>query len=82
MNKVLVTGANGFIGKILLAELIAAGFDAKGAVRSSASISGQSAAIAVGDINAGTSWQDALQGVDVVVHLAARVHVMKETVLD
>lgn len=82
MNKVLVTGANGFIGKILLAELIAAGFDVKGTVRSSASLAGQSAAVVVGDINAGTSWQDALQGVDVVVHLAARVHVMKETVLD
>jgi nucleoside-diphosphate-sugar epimerase len=82
MSKVLVTGANGFIGKILLAELIAAGFDVKGAVRSSVSCTDQSAAVAVGDINAGTSWQEALQGVDVVVHLAARVHVMKETVAD
>lgn len=82
MNRVLVTGANGFIGKALLAELIAAGFDAKGTVRSSVSCADQSAAMVIGDINASTVWQDALLGVDVVVHLAARVHVMKETVAD
>lgn len=82
MNKVLVTGANGFIGKALSAELIAAGFDVKGTVRSAASRAKQSADIIVGDINARTLWQDALQDVDVVAHLAARVHVMKETVVD
>lgn len=77
MNKVLVTGANGFIGKALSAELVAAGFEVAGAVRSA-----PSAGEAVGDINAETVWRDALQGIDVVVHLAARVHVMKETVAD
>ena len=82
MTKVLITGANGFVGKALSAALIAAGFDVTGAVRSAASRSGQIAHHAVGDINASTAWQDALQAVDVVIHLAARAHVMKETAAD
>ena len=36
----------------------------------------------VGDINPYTNWTDALVGVDVVIHLAARVHVMKDVALD
>ncbi len=37
---------------------------------------------AIGDINANTQWQSALKGVDCVIHLAARVHVMQETESD
>ena len=33
----------------------------------------------VGDIDAATDWEAALRGVDVVVHLAARVHQMRES---
>ena len=36
----------------------------------------------MGNIDAHTQWQAALDGVDVVVHLAARVHVMHETDAD
>jgi nucleoside-diphosphate-sugar epimerase len=36
----------------------------------------------VGDINPHTNWTDALDGVDVVIHLAARVHVMNDVSLD
>ncbi len=36
----------------------------------------------VGDINPYTNWSNALIGVDVVIHLAARVHVMKDVALD
>ena len=36
----------------------------------------------VGDINATTKWSDALHGIDAVVHLAARVHVMHDTAFD
>lgn len=34
--------------------------------------------VIVGEITGGTNWGDALNRVDVVVHLAARVHVMHE----
>ena len=36
----------------------------------------------VGDINPHTNWTDALVGVDVVIHLAARVHIMNDVALD
>ena len=38
--------------------------------------------VAVGDIATATDWQLALSGIDIVVHLAARVHVMRETAID
>jgi nucleoside-diphosphate-sugar epimerase len=38
--------------------------------------------VAIGDIGAATSWAEAVAGCDVVVHLAARVHVMHETAAD
>lgn len=34
--------------------------------------------VRVGEINGQTDWTEALQGVEVVVHLAARAHVLKE----
>lgn len=33
----------------------------------------------MGDINANTNWETALNDVDTIVHLAARVHVMNDT---
>ncbi len=36
----------------------------------------------VGDINGLTDWAEALESVDVVVHLAARVHIMDDTAQD
>ncbi len=78
MNTVLVTGADGFIGTALCKELVAADFDVRSAVRTVLPPA-PACAIPVGDINAETRWHNALTGVDVVVHLAARVHVMEET---
>jgi nucleoside-diphosphate-sugar epimerase len=38
--------------------------------------------VTVGEIDGDTDWMHALRGVDVVVHTAARVHVMKENAAD
>jgi nucleoside-diphosphate-sugar epimerase len=38
--------------------------------------------VAVGDLSADTDWSAALEGVDTVVHCAARAHVLKETAAD
>lgn len=35
--------------------------------------------VKIGNIDAETNWSSALQGIDAVVHLAARVHVMKDS---
>ncbi len=76
--RVLITGANGFLGTAL-AQHLAGRFALVLAVRSEASVlSGQGAVVAVGDIDAATDWSQALAGVGTVVHCAARAHVMNE----
>jgi nucleoside-diphosphate-sugar epimerase len=77
--KVLVTGASGFVGKALCAEAIARGLNARGVARSKINLSDS---VEIGDINSSTNWQATLQGCDVVVHLAARVHVIDELAQD
>jgi nucleoside-diphosphate-sugar epimerase len=79
--KVLVTGANGFVGSAVCRALLAAGMEVAGAVRGGA-VPGGVARRVVGDIGPGTDWRGALEGIDVVVHCAARVHVMRERAAD
>jgi nucleoside-diphosphate-sugar epimerase len=73
--RVLVTGASGFIGEALCTKLADAGYDIIRATRQQASGTN---AVDVGDIGPDTDWNASLQGMDTVVHLAARVHVMRD----
>lgn len=75
---VLVTGAAGFVGTALCKQLRSRGFKVTGAVRTEAK-SGQ---FNVGDLSCSTDWRTALAGCDVVIHLAARVHVMSDAEAD
>ena len=75
--KVLVTGASGFVGlsvvkalKLANAYVVAAGRDL--------SASEADETVSIPDYCAQDVWQTPLSGCDVVIHLAARVHVMKE----
>jgi nucleoside-diphosphate-sugar epimerase len=86
--RLLVTGARGFIGQALI-NIFAARLPQQGGsfvravvrqVTASAVPSVQYACL--GDLNGQTRWQEALVGMTTVVHLAARVHVMKEDVVD
>jgi nucleoside-diphosphate-sugar epimerase len=76
--RVLVTGANGFIGGALLTSLEDGGATkVRGAVRGSSAIpAGPSNLVSVGDLAGDPDWRVALSGVDIVVHTAARVHMM------
>lgn len=78
-DKILVTGANGFLGSALV-EYLTGRFALAAAVRSveSAGPAGQENTVAVGNIDANTDWSVALAGVDAVVHCAARAHVMQD----
>ncbi len=84
MTKVLITGVNGFVGKTLSDELVIKGFNVNGTVRSVMSVDfpGAITKFVIKDIDSKTDWQNALEGVDMVIHLAARVHVMKDTAID
>lgn len=79
--NVLVTGANGFVGVPLCRQLSQSGMRVRGAVRSAAA-GVDCEAVVIGDIDAQTQWHDALAGIEVVIHLAARVHVMRDTAVD
>lgn len=80
--NILVTGANGFVGKLLCAELLTHGYDVSAFMRSKVvSIKNVKRTI-IGAIDSGTNWSDALHEVDIVIHLAARVHVMNDTASD
>lgn len=74
--KLLVTGAGGFIGRAVCAELAKHGGRVIPAVRSPRGLQNE---IVTGDIGPHTDWTAALDGADAVVHLAARVHVMRDT---
>ena len=78
-KKILVTGANGFVGRALCVEAVVRGMQVRGGVRHQCDLPTGVERFIVGEINENTNWQGALNGCDVVVHLAARVHVMRES---
>lgn len=85
MKNVLVTGANGLIGNALCRRLLAKGWHVRGAIRfpsKKAALPLGVDTVEIGSIGPSTEWEPALEGIDTVVHLAARVHVMKAGTAD
>jgi nucleoside-diphosphate-sugar epimerase len=71
--KILVTGANGFLGKFLIKHLANYSHEIISVNRVSSTDQ-----LTIGDIDGNTSWTDFLKDCDVVIHLAARVHQMND----
>ncbi len=81
--KVLVTGSTGFLGRALMARLRErCATTAIGSVRRLIVGAEQRGFVQVGDLAIDTSWSDALPGVRVVIHVAARAHIMKDEMAD
>lgn len=78
----LITGANGFVGQRLCDEALSRGWRVRGAVRALCSLAEGVEAVTVGSIEGDTDWTAALRQIEVVIHLAARVHVMQNDALD
>ena len=80
--KVLVTGANGLVGRSLCVSLVDRRMAVRAAVRSATSVLPEIECVLVGAVNGSTDWRAALLDVQIVVHLAARVHVMHDQSAD
>ena len=82
--NVLLTGATGFVGRAIAANLSAGErFRICAAVRQDSVKFPQALRLVrVGEIDDSTQWDAALAGNDVVIHSAARAHIMKDSVAD
>lgn len=82
-KRVLLTGATGFVGRSIQKRLIADGnYKLTIAIRREVEVPYGARIFKMADLTAETDWSDALQTVDIVIHAAARAHVMKSEELD
>lgn len=83
--RVLLTGATGFVGRPVLARLAASGdLEPVAAIRGHAlpDCPSRATTVRIAALSADTDWSQALDQVQVVIHSAARVHVMNDTESD
>jgi nucleoside-diphosphate-sugar epimerase len=78
----LLTGASGFLGQAVLRAAKQRGVRVRPVFRSLASVNEHPEAVLLPSLDGQACWSQALQGVDVVIHAAARAHVMREDALD
>jgi len=77
-SSLLITGATGFVGSRLHEAAVRENIWVRRALRRRNGIDG----VVVGDLGPCNDWSDALEGVEVVVHLAARVHIAADAAVD
>jgi nucleoside-diphosphate-sugar epimerase len=83
--RICVTGASGFVGQALCAELLRQGRPVRSALRQRGgrpALPQGGEAVVVNTLDAATDWSAALADCSAVVHLAARVHVMRDEASD
>jgi nucleoside-diphosphate-sugar epimerase len=90
-NKIiLITGINGFIGKALAKTLSNYGFEVRGTVRSDSAFQSMTEFINqfhlkkislynLGELTHKTEWSKVLGNIDIIIHCAARAHILQET---
>lgn len=72
--RILITGANGFVGSSLLKYLKDKGFFVRGTVRKPKLQKKDSNLLVIPSLDGETDWTDALHSCDTVIHLAAQAH--------
>jgi len=75
---ILVTGASGFVGSSLVRAMMARGMPVRAASRSTGVVTLPGGWCSVDNLGGDNDWRHALDGIEAVVHCAARVHVMHE----
>jgi len=83
--KYLVTGATGFIGHFLCERLLADGQQVRGTLLESEAPSSLVEGVEpvfIQPLGPDSNWREALAGIETIIHLAARVHIMADTSTD
>lgn len=80
--KILVTGAGGFVGDALCRRLVASGHGVIGVFRENPAPASWMESRIVGDLQNIADFAGVVEGAEAIVHLAARVHQMRETASD
>jgi UDP-glucose 4-epimerase len=73
-KRILVTGASGFIGRQLVPALLRAGYTVRAATRRQVSFPDSVEVALVPDLKNPIDWNQILQGVDIIIHLAGSAH--------
>lgn len=80
--NILITGATGFVGKKLIEKSKKnKNLNFTAVIRKDVAIDNVKCEI-ISDINSSTQWDNVINNIDVIVHTAARVHVMNDTSSD
>lgn len=80
--NILITGANGLVGRSACTRALAAGMRVRGATRRALPLPSGVHAVVVPGLGSPAGWAAGLAGCEAVLHAAARVHVMSESVSD
>lgn len=77
-KRILVTGANGFVGKHLTKKLIENNYEVIASSRKKLKILGLKDEFLINTLDENVDWSQALDGCSTIIHLAARAHITNE----
>ena len=80
--KVLITGAGGFVGQRVVAKATSLNYAVCATSRLHQKFPSGISTIGVGSIDESTNWRCALIGCEAVIHLAARAHILNDSIED